>query len=61
MYLCSWEQDYMSFFYTPSWVLSDLLMDKDSENLQSYKLIAEFYHYFAERMQLHQLEDQISN
>ena len=54
LYLCSWEQDFLQFFYTPSWVLSQMLMingDDSVENLRNYKLVAEFYHHFTTDME----------
>ena len=61
MYLCSWKQDFLQYFYTPSWVLSSLLMDKNSESLQNYKLIAEFYQYFADNSEVVKLNKQTSS
>ena len=50
MYLVSWQQDFQQYFYTPSWTLGSLLMSTpDGLNM---RLIAEFYHSFAEEMDL---------
>lgn len=45
LYLCSWEQDYLSYFFEPSWVLSQMLtlIDNEAECERNNKLIAEFY------------------
>ena len=64
MYMCSWQQDYFQYFYTPSWVLSQTIMSggdgtdsaEDSVSQNYYKLIAEFYHNFAENMEIHKVE-----
>ena len=44
MYLCSWEQDLIQNFYSPSWVLSQLITEK--------RHIADFFEFFAMKMEL---------
>lgn len=38
LYLCTWEQDLVTNFFTPSWVLAPLIMTD-----RGYKAIALFY------------------
>ena len=54
LYLCSWKQDLDLFYFTPSWVLGQSMLNENG-----YKLIAEFYQHFAEEMNPSKLQDDI--
>lgn len=45
LYLCSWEQDYFTYFFEPSWILAQMLtlFDSEAECQRNNKLIADFY------------------
>ena len=47
LYLCTWEQDLVSHYYTPSWVLAPLLTTE-----RGYKAIANFFSHFASDTQV---------
>ena len=47
LYLCTWEQDLVSHYYTPSWVLAPMLTTE-----RGYKAIANFFSHFASDTQL---------
>lgn len=56
----------MQYFYTPSWVLSQLLIAggggdnaQDEGQMNNYRLIAEFYHYFATNSTLYKAKEPI--
>ena len=47
LYLCTWEQDLVSHYYTPSWVLAPMLTTE-----RGYKAIANFFSSMAADNQL---------